>query len=206
MRLILASASPRRAELLTAAGYSFAVHAVDIDERVQDGETPREYVQRLAREKAARAWELLNPAGGSLVLGADTAVVVDDDILGKPRDASDAARMLRRLSGRPHEVMTGVSVVSAGDPLTFVETTTVWFAPLDESQVAWYVASGEGVDKAGAYAIQGRAARFIPRIDGSYSNVVGLPIAAVAGAIARLSGRSTRLAQMGNRSYSERVP
>ena len=191
VRLILASASPRRAELLRAAGYSFDVLPVDVDERVNDGEDPRDYVRRLAREKSARALEeltghYLRHDPHVVVIGADTAVVVADEILGKPRDADDAARMLRRLSGRTHQVMTGVSVRSPGVDIAHVEVSSVTFAVLTEDQVAWYLASGEGTDKAGGYAIQGLGSRFIPRIDGSYSNIVGLPIAILDSLISRL--------------------
>jgi septum formation protein len=199
MRLILASASPRRAELLRAAGFAFEIVTTDVDERVRDGEAPAEYVRRLAREKAAHVVSafrrtFVGPAKAghysddAIVIGADTAVVVDGAILGKPIDDADAAEMLRRLSGRTHEVLTGVSVRRGERELSCVETTRVEFAPLSHGDIAWYVSSGEGRDKAGAYAIQGLAARFISRIDGSYSNVVGLPIAALAellGAIER---------------------
>jgi nucleoside triphosphate pyrophosphatase len=176
MRVVLASASPRRRELLTAAGFDFDVAPISVDETRQPVEAPAAYVERLARSKAQAA------AGHDTeraVIGADTVVVVDDDVLGKPRDAEDAARMLRRLAGRAHEVLTGVAVVWRGRTLSHVERTTVWFARLSESDIAWYVASGEPLDKAGAYAIQARGSRFVKRIDGSYSNVVGLPVAAV---------------------------
>lgn len=181
MRLVLASASPRRAELLRAAGFVFEVRAVEIDERARPGELPDAYVLRLASEKSAAA----HPSGtlgpdAVLTLGADTAVVVDGDILGKPTDDAEAAGMLQRLSGRTHEVLTGVSVRWAEREERVVERTVVEFRPLRTQDIAWYVQSGEGRDKAGAYAIQGLASRFIPRIDGSYSNVVGLPVAAVA--------------------------
>jgi septum formation protein len=209
MRLILASASPRRAELLRAAGYTFGVAAVSIDERVHGGEAAAAYVRRLAAEKsAAVAAQLaqltqlgqLDTAGRTdsdqpdriVILAADTSVVVGGEILGKPRDDADAERMLRRLSGRRHEVMTGVSVRHGAGELGRVEVTTVEFAPLDDADVAWYVASGEGRDKAGAYAIQGRASRFIPRIDGSYSNVVGLPVARVHELLASLESSQSR--------------
>ncbi len=197
MRLILASASPRRAELLTAAGYHFEVHAVDVDERVQPGELPTAYVQRLSIEKSARALEELTVGDGYILLAADTAVVVGTQTLGKPRDAEDAARMLRLLSGRTHRVLTAVSARSAALDLTLVETTTVAVVQLTEDQIAWYVASGEGHDKAGGYGIQGLASRFIARIEGSYSNVVGLPIAAVDTLIQRLSRPSRALASEG---------
>jgi nucleoside triphosphate pyrophosphatase len=192
VRLILASASPRRAELLRAAGYEFGVLAVDIDERVKTDESPVDYVERLAREKAERAMEELE--GDAVVLAADTAVVVGDQILGKPHDVEDAARMLRRLSGRTHQVMTGVCLKSATATVSHVEISDVSFVMLSEDQIAWYAASGEGRDKAGAYAIQGLASRFIPRIEGSYSNVVGLPIAVLDGLIARLTAARSLLA------------
>ena len=185
MRLILASASPRRAELLRAAGYSFETVVVDVDERVLPGEAPEEYVRRLAGEKSARAASLVSgraapPArDAAILLAADTAVIVHDEILGKPGGDDDARRMLRRLSGREHEVMTGVSLRTAEVELGSVETTRVEFARLSSDDVEWYVRSGEGRDKAGGYAIQGLASRFIPRISGSYSNVVGLPVTRV---------------------------
>lgn len=197
MRLILASASPRRAELLAAAGYSFEVRAVDIDERSLPDELPADYVQRLAAGKSLRALEEVNMGDGYIVLGADTAVVLGGQILGKPRDAEDAARMLRVLSGRTHQVFTGVSGRSAAATLTLVEETAVTFVRLTEEQIAWYVASGEGSDKAGGYGIQGLASRFVPRIQGSYSNVVGLPVAAVDRLIQRLSRPVRALASEG---------
>ncbi len=189
MRLVLASASPRRAELLRAAGFEFDTMAVDVDESVRPGEKPEDYVRRLATGKAARAMEVVSGTGRTFVLGADTAVVVDGDVLGKPRDDQDAASMLRRLSGRPHQVMTGVSLLGPGQQASRVEATTVEFLPLTDADIAWYVESGEGRDKAGAYAIQGLASRFIPRIQGSYSNVVGLPIAAVHALLAEIASR-----------------
>lgn len=194
MRLILASASPRRAELLRAAGFTFETIVADVDEQVRAGESPAVYVRRLAAEKSAAVGQLVvsgfgrtnaGPPEGehyrdvAVILGADTAVVVDGDILGKPRDDEEAAAMLRRLSGRRHDVLTGVSLRQGACELARVETTAVQFAPLSEADIAWYVASGEGRDKAGAYAIQGLASRFIPGIEGSYSNVVGLPVACV---------------------------
>jgi septum formation protein len=188
VRLILASASPRRAELLTAAGFTFAVCPADVDERVHPGEEPRAYVRRLAGEKSARVLERLtsDPAAGAdrdaggdtdvLTLGADTAVVVDGTILGKPTDDADAARMIERLSGRSHLVLTGVSIRGRGDHVDAVDETLVHVRPLTPEEVSWYVRSGEGRDKAGGYAIQGLASRFISRIEGSYANVVGLPV------------------------------
>lgn len=200
MHLVLASASPRRAELLRAAGYVFKVHAVQMDERPQPGEPAAEYVARLAAEKSALALAQLLSARERmehdelLIIGADTAVVLDREILGKPRDVQDGARMLRLLSGRAHEVLTGISVRSATEALTAVEATTVSFTPLTEDEVAWYAASTEGLDKAGAYAIQGLASRFISRIDGSYSSVVGLPISTVQRLIEQVAGHARVLA------------
>lgn len=176
MRLLLASASPRRAELLRQAGFEFDVLATDVDERIHPGEPADVYVRRLAAEKSARA---AHGRPDSVVLGADTAVVVDDAILGKPADDREAAAMLRRLSGRGHIVMTGVSVRAGVDEVGLVEATRVEFSRLTEDDIAWYAASGEGRDKAGAYAVQGLASRFVTRIEGSYANVVGLPVSRV---------------------------
>jgi septum formation protein len=186
VRLILASASPRRAELLRAAGFDFEVIVPDVDESVRDREAPSGYVRRLAAEKSAAVARHVgknspeareNPL---VILGADTTVVVDGEILGKPRGDDEVAAMLRKVSGKRHKVMTGISLRQGAYEVGRVETTEVTFQTLSDAEVDWYVASGEGRDKAGAYAIQGRAARFIPRIEGSYSNVVGLPVAAVA--------------------------
>ena len=174
--LVLASASPRRAELLAAAGIAFEVDTADIDETPRAGEAPDVYVRRLAEAKA-RAVAARHP--GRLVLGADTTVVVDGVILGKPVDAADARDMVRRLAGRAHEVLTGVALVGDGTAQVDLAVTTVWFAPMSDADVDAYVASGEPMDKAGAYGIQGRASCFVTRIDGSYSNVVGLPVALV---------------------------
>ena len=180
MRLVLASASPRRAELLRAAGFTFEVLATDVDERVRPGERPREYVQRLAMEKSAAALGTSDRAGDVLFIGADTAVIVDDMILGKPADDADSVRMLHNLRGRAHVVLTGLSVRAGAAQLDAVEETSVVFNALSDEDVKWYVRSGEGRDKAGAYAIQGLASRFIQGIEGSYSNVVGLPVATLA--------------------------
>lgn len=171
--VLLASASPRRADLLAAAGVAFEVRAVDVDERPLEGEPAADYVARVAADKA-RACPM---AEGAVVLAADTVVVVDGGILGKPVDDEDAARMLRRLSGRGHQVLTGVAVRRGGEVAVAVDSTAVSFAPLSDADVAWYVASGEPRGKAGAYAVQGLASRFVERVDGSYSNVVGLPVA-----------------------------
>lgn len=175
-RLILASASPRRAELLTAAGFDFEIAPVNLDERPRPGETAEAHVKRLAEEKAAAA---LQQHPDAVVVGADTVVVVDNRMLGKPASRQDAEGMIRSLAGRTHEVLTGVCVRRAGHTASHVERTTIQLARLDEEEIVWYVASGEPADKAGAYAIQGLASRFIEEIRGSYSNVVGLPVAAV---------------------------
>ena len=178
MRLILASASPRRAELLRNAGYAFDTVAVEIDERVRSGEPPEDYVRRLAVEKSARAVDQVGVAvsRSSMTLAADTAVIVSGTVLGKPLQDDEVGRMLELLSGREHRVLTGISLRIGPLERGGVESTAVWFAPLSKAEIEWYVASGEGRDKAGGYAIQGLASRFIPRIDGSYSNVVGLPV------------------------------
>lgn len=204
--LVLASASPRRQELLRIAGIPFSVQPADIDETPLPGELPRAYAERLAQEKALA---VSRSRPDEYVLGADTIVVVDDKILGKPRDTTDAVRMLRMLSGRVHEVITGVCIVRAvasrqlpvaSKPTqtasllvefnkerrggnrqltTSSEITRVTFDELSEEEIRSYVATGEPMDKAGAYAIQGIAARWIPRIEGDYSNVMGLPVALV---------------------------
>ncbi len=186
MPLVLASRSPRRVELLTRAGYRFEVAPADIDESRLDGETPAALVRRLAREKAA-AVAPRHPA--SIVLGADTLVVVDGAVLGKPNDAADAAGMLRRLSGRAHEVLTGVALHTAHRCREGVQSTRVVLRALSPDDIAWYVASGEPADKAGGYSIQGRASRFVTRIEGSYTNVVGLPIELVDGLLGELGTR-----------------
>lgn len=184
-RFVLASLSPRRADLLRAAGFDFDVIPGTADESVHPGESPDTYVRRVAEAKAAT---VLDRANGRPVLAADTVVVVDGLILGKPRDAAAARRMLDLLSGRTHTVMTGVSL-SAATVRTEVELTSVQFLPLSTEEIDWYVRSGEPDDKAGAYAIQGLASRFIERIEGSYSNVVGLPIALVYDMLERRDAR-----------------
>lgn len=179
--LVLASASPRRRELLAQAGFSFEVQPADVNEDMHPGEDPIAYVTRLAREKAEAVFAQRAGADTELVvLGADTTVCVDRQILGKPDSAQDAARMLRLLSGRTHRVITGVALVSANQTQVAAEVTAVQFLSLSEAEIADYIATGEPSDKAGAYAIQGRAARWIPRIEGCYFNVVGLPIALVS--------------------------
>jgi septum formation protein len=171
-RLLLASASPRRKELLGHLGLPFEVAAPDLDEAVHAGEAPQAYVERLARAKAqALARE------GVFVLAADTSVVVDGEILGKPgADAGLGAAMLRRLQGREHQVLSGVAVASGGSVLARVVASRVELRPLGEAEIAWYVATGEGRDKAGGYAVQGRASLFIRAVQGSTTNVIGLPL------------------------------
>ena len=171
--LVLASASPRRAALLAGAGRAFEVVPANVDERRQPGEPAHEYVDRLARAKAAA---VVGRHPGRIVIGADTAVVIDGTVLGKPRDADDAAGMLRRLSGRAHRVLTGVAVRRDQRCVSAVESTVVHFTELDDAQISWYVGTGEPSDKAGAYGLQGNGARFVTRIEGSRSNVVGLPL------------------------------
>ena len=181
--LVLASASPRRQELLRNAGIDFISHPVSIREAPQPGEPPQALAERLAREKALAVGE---PALGNFVLGADTVVVVDGQILGKPRDPDDAVRMLRLLAGRSHRVITGVCLKSPqskrreGSPADVrSETTLVTMDGLTDAEILAYVATGEPMDKAGAYAIQGMASRWIPSIEGDYFNVVGLPVSLV---------------------------
>jgi septum formation protein len=185
-KLILASASPRRAEILRDAGFTFTVMSSAVDETPIPGESAQDLVQRLADAKAelvaARA------VGPAIVIAADTAVLIDGEILGKPRTTDDASQMLTRLGGRVHSVLTGVTLIRLPDAerRSFVETTLVHFAPLSPEDLAHYLATEEPFDKAGAYAIQGRAGRYIPRIEGCYYNVVGLPLARMCHALSEL--------------------
>ena len=180
VRLVLASASPRRAELLKAAGILFDVMPADVDETLDVEESPDGYVRRIAQTKAEVIAARIT---GRPVLAADTVVLVDNTILGKPADPADARRMLRLLSGRGHMVLTGVCLINphaaSGRVQTSTTRTTVEFAGLTDAEIDWYVASAEPMDKAGAYAIQGLGSRFVTAIEGSYSNVVGLPVALV---------------------------
>ncbi len=177
-KLILASASPRRQELLHEAGVEFEVFPADISEDLNPGEAPLNYALRMAQEKALKVAKRFPD---SYVLGADTIVIVDDEVLGKPRNAQDAGRMLTMLSGRGHQVTTAVSLVAPGQPTeTRSCTTKVYFRKLGNDEIQRYVASGEPLDKAGAYAIQGGAAPWVIRLEGDYSNVVGLPVPLVA--------------------------
>ncbi|MDW5265575.1 MULTISPECIES: nucleoside triphosphate pyrophosphatase [Acidobacteriaceae] len=179
--LILASASPRRRELLTQAALSFTVEAADLNEERLPDEAAAAYVQRLAVEKAQAVWArhsaVDTEADPLIVLGADTAVVSEGNILGKPANAADARRMLQLLSGRTHAVLTGLAAVTRKGVKSEVEITQVTFNVIGDGEINEYVSTGEPLDKAGAYAIQGYAARWIPRIEGCYFNVVGLPIA-----------------------------
>jgi septum formation protein len=174
--LHLASQSPRRRQLLEQLGVAFAVLDVDVPEQRATGESPQDYVSRVARDKARAGIAALAPAGDARVLGADTEVVLDEEVFGKPRDAADAAAMLRRLSGRTHAVISAVWLVGAGAEQCELCVSQVRFATLDEAAIAAYVATGEPFGKAGGYAIQGRGAAMVAHLDGSYSGVMGLPL------------------------------
>lgn len=188
--IYLASRSPRRRELLRQIGITFEVvslrealqRSVDVDETPHPGESPEEYVLRVTRDKARAAVSIVRNRRLAMrpVLAADTTVVCGDTILGKPADAMDAARMLGLLAGRPHRVLTAVAVAGDSEVTTRVSESQVWFRALDDGEIRRYVATGEPVDKAGAYAVQGRAAAFITRIEGSYSGIMGLPLAETA--------------------------
>ena len=182
-RLILASASPRRRELLTQAGFTFEVRPAHVNEDPRGDEEPIAYVVRLARDKAQSVFaEISSGSSGPpqvVVLGADTTVTLDGHILAKPENAADAARMLRMLSGRTHRVITGVAVATAERTEVAAEVTGVQFVTISSKEIAAYIATGEPMDKAGAYGIQGLAAKWIPRVEGCYFNVVGLPLALV---------------------------
>jgi septum formation protein len=178
MPLILASASPRRADLLASAGYAFDVAPANVDETPLPREEPRAYALRVALDKARTA-AAASRDPNQMVLAADTVVVADGQAMGKPLDRADAERMLRALSGGVHEVHTAVVLRAGTDVLSEVVTTRVSVVPLSEADIRWYLDSGEPEGKAGAYAIQGLAARFIDRIEGSWSNVVGLPVSTV---------------------------
>jgi septum formation protein len=204
--LILASSSPRRRELLTQAGFSFRVVSLPVQEDRHAGEDPVLYTQRLARAKAEAVFhaesskqrvQSIHSADPLLVLGADTVVLCDDQVLGKPSDPQEALRMLQLLSGRTHQVITGLCVISAAGVEIAAETTSVAMLTLSEQEIRDYIATGEPVDKAGAYAIQGRAGRWVPRISGCYFNVVGLPLALAQG---MLEGMRAKLAALGSGS------
>jgi septum formation protein len=173
--LILASQSPRRRELLSTAGIPFTVRAREVEEIRASGEPPDAYARRLARAKAEAAWEDRD----EIVLGADTIVVLDQSVLEKPRDAADARTMLRSLSGREHTVITGICLRHPGGVQVDSSATRVRFAPLTDAEIDDYVATGEPMDKAGAYAIQGLASKFVECVEGCYFNVIGLPLSQV---------------------------
>jgi len=173
--LVLASQSPRRTEILRQAGIAFTVRVPSVDETPLPGEPPTDYVQRLAEMKALAVESM----PGEIVLGADTTVVVDGQMLGKPADEADARRMLSMLEGRRHQVITGICLKRGPMSVRDFAVTEVWFAPMSAAEIAEYAASGEPMDKAGAYAIQGLASKFVEKIEGCYFNVVGLPIALV---------------------------
>jgi septum formation protein len=193
MKLILASGSPRRAEILAAAGIPFEVRATKTDESRLAGESPEQMVERLARTKAQAAATDVNASSLYMILGADTVVVEGEEILGKPQNAADARRMLLKLRGREHCVITGFALlrVQDGEIRAGHETTRVWLSAMTDAEVDAYVAAGEPLDKAGAYAIQGIAGRYIPGIEGCYFNVVGLPLARVWQALTDLGWPNT---------------
>jgi septum formation protein len=180
MRLILASASPRRSELLASAGFEFDIVPADVDESAQPGEDPAQYVLRVATAKAGHVARTAAAARSAVILAADTVVVAAGRMMAKPADDREAESMLRQLSGAVHEVLTAVVLVDNGRTSSDVVTTRVHFVPLSDADIRWYIATREPEGKSGAYAIQGRAARFIDWIEGSWSNVVGLPIASVS--------------------------
>lgn len=185
VRVVLASASPRRRELLTLIGVAHEVRPADVDERIHDGEAPAVYAERLARTKASS----VEPDDMTLAIGSDTIVVIDDTVLGKPRDADDAARMLRILSGRTHTVYTAVAVRRGDRQASAVVHVAVTFRPLEDGLITSYVATGEPMDKAGAYGIQGFGATIVERIDGDYFAVMGLALGTLVGLMARVGVR-----------------
>jgi septum formation protein len=182
--VILGSASPRRKELLESIGWAVVVHPVEVDETPAAGEGPREYVLRMAREKSRVVLSEL-AIGEGIAITADTTVALEGEIYGKPRNSSEAADMLQRLQGRAHEVWTGVCVARGNRQWCEAAMTRVWFDRMSRDEIAEYVSSGEPMDKAGAYGIQGRAAQYVQRIEGDYTNVVGLPLATVRALVNR---------------------
>jgi len=187
--IFLASQSPRRRELLRSLGYDFSILDVDVPEVREPGEPPEDYVSRVAREKAAAGLMQVVAVPNAVVIGADTEVVLGDEVFGKPADAADAAAMLRRLSGRAHRAISTVWCVSASREEHATSESLVEFMPLDDADIAAYVASGEAFGKAGAYGIQGRAAAFVARLDGSHSGVMGLPLHETAALLKRFGLR-----------------
>jgi len=185
-KLVLASGSPRRSEIMNSVGWEFTKDVPDIDESERDGENAESYVQRLAKEKA-EAVAASHP--GEIVLAADTTVVLEDRIIGKPTDLPDARRMLEMLSGNWHEVLTGIAVMTNGTSTVGMQRTRVKFAPMNDAELDFLVAVGDPLDKAGAYAVQAQAALFIEGIEGDYWNVVGLPISLVYEMVGRVMHR-----------------
>ncbi|PHS69661.1 MAG: septum formation inhibitor Maf [Methylophaga sp.] len=186
--IYLASGSPRRSELLTQIGVDFSVLSVDVDESRFEDETPVEYVQRVAIAKAKAGSDALGKQSPLPVLGADTSVVLGNDVLGKPVDDINARIMLKRLSGTSHQVLTAVAIVSEQHILCKLNTSSVTFAELSDADIDWYISTKEGVDKAGGYAVQGFAALFITEIQGSYSGIMGLPIRETGELLKRIAG------------------
>ena len=191
--IFLASASPRRSALLTQIGVSHAIRPVDIDEALKVGESPAEYVHRLARTKAQTLWDRLDPQDRSPVLGADTTVALGPDILGKPADAPELLKMLRRLSGQTHQVYTAVALRSEQGTQLRLSVSDVTFRALSDIEIIAYWETGEPADKAGGYAVQGKAAIFIERIHGSYSGIVGLPIFETAQLLAEIGWKGLEI-------------
>ena len=184
-KLVLASGSPRRSEIMKSVGWEFTKDVPDIDESELEGEDPSTYVQRLAKEKAEAVAES-HP--NEIILAADTTVVIDDQIIGKPRDVDDARRMIRMLSGNWHEVLTGIAVMKDTSAAVGMESTRVKFAPMNDAEIEFLVEKGDPLDKAGAYAVQAQAALFIEGIEGDYWNVVGLPISLVYRMVTNTAG------------------
>lgn len=202
--LVLASASPRRRELLKQAGIDFIVDSAGVPETAETGEDPASFVLRLAEAKAQAVWSkriAASPSGivqgvdSLVILGADTCVICQGEILGKPADHAEARRMLELLSGRTHQVLTGIAVITANESFADVEITQVTFNVIEEPELVYYLGTGEPLDKAGAYGIQGYAARWIPRIEGDYFNVVGLPIARTVALLAEANAAAGRVSK-----------
>jgi septum formation protein len=188
-QIYLASNSPRRRELLTQIGVDFSVLAVDVDERRLANEAPVDYVQRVAIAKAQAGWNILDESDKRPVLGSDTSVVLADIILGKPANDDAARAMLKQLSGRTHQVMTAVAIVTATDIRCELNISQVTFSAMTESDIEWYIATQEGIDKAGSYAVQGLTALFIDQIQGSYSAIMGLPLRETGLLLQQLTGQ-----------------
>jgi len=188
-QIYLASGSPRRRELLSQIEVDFSVLSVDVDERRLEGEQPTDYVKRVAIAKAQAGWDCLANNEKRAVLGSDTSVVLQDDILGKPVDEQDARLMLQKLSGKTHQVMTAVALVNGPEVVCELTRNLVTFAQLTEQDIEWYLSTQEGVDKAGSYAVQGLAALFIDKIEGSYSAIMGLPLRETGLLLTQLAGR-----------------